>query len=170
MNPTPAITSTTTSAVKDESASALIHSLLAKFRSYKDHKWTLSEFDTRIKPHLLNDLMLLIAHLNRQINDWRKTHREEQVKHEKFRLDDSRRVHDYDSFITHFLGYFFEQGLLEQMLEETEPEKSTSENSRRGGSGSKAGEKTGAARTGTFFSLRRRFPFGFCTNFQLNCL
>lgn len=77
----------------------------------------MADFETHLKPRILKDLLSLLNSLNRQIKACRRYFDEEEKKQLKYRLDDSRRVHDYDPFIISFLSMFFEQGLLDSVLE-----------------------------------------------------
>ena len=99
------------------SISALYNSLLGQLRSFKERQFNYHEFEQHLKPHILKDLIGVMTFLNLEISRWQRTLREEQKNKQKAQLDDSRRVHDYDHFITTFLSMFFEQGLLDQVID-----------------------------------------------------
>lgn len=94
----------------------IMKTLLQRFKQYSERSLTYSEFERLIKPYVMKDLIMLINNLDLQIRRLKSVLNEEQKKKEKFRLDDTRRIHDYDNLITTFLAMFFEQGLLDQVL------------------------------------------------------
>ena len=83
----------------------------------------ISTFDPRTKqlfePHRFapKDLLTLLKTIEVDIHSCMDTLRDENDKRKKHRIDDSRRVHDYDEFITTFLAMLAERGHLGDLLE-----------------------------------------------------
>lgn len=63
------------------------------------------------------DLLALLRTIETDIFDCEATLKEENEKRRKHKIDDCRRVHDYDDFITTFLSMLAERGLLGDLLE-----------------------------------------------------
>ena len=81
------------------------------------------KFDPRTKqlfePHQFapKDLLTLLKTIESDIHACFNVLRDESEKRKKHRIDDCRRVHDYDEFITTFLAMLAEQGHLGDLLE-----------------------------------------------------
>ena len=82
-----------------------------------------STFDPRTKelfePHKFapKDLLTLLKTIESDIYACDDSLRDENEKRKKHRVDDCRRVHDYDDFITTFLAMLSERGYLGDLLE-----------------------------------------------------
>merc|ERR1711997_36939 len=83
----------------------------------------ISKFDPRTKqlfePHKFapKDLLILLKTIEADENEMKILLRDENEKRKKHRVDDSRRVHDYDQFIQTFLAMLAERGHLGDLLE-----------------------------------------------------
>lgn len=83
----------------------------------------ISKFDPRTKelfePHKFapKDLLTLLKTIEADIHSCNDVLRDETEKRKKHRVDDCRRVHDYDEFVTTFLAMLAEQGHLGDLLE-----------------------------------------------------
>ena len=81
------------------------------------------QFDPKIKqlfePHQFapKDLLVLLKTIESDIHSCNLVLKDESDKRKKHRIDDCRRVHDYDEFITTFLAMLAEQGHLGDLLE-----------------------------------------------------
>ncbi len=109
---------------------------------------SISKFDPRTKelfePHTFapKDLLLLLKTIEVDIAGCNEILRDESEKRKKHRIDDCRRVHDYDDFITTFIAMLAERGHLGDLLEHSlnlsssaVSKKKTSTNSSNGHSG-----------------------------------
>ena len=82
-----------------------------------------SQFDPRTKqlfePHKFapKDLLILLKTIEADENEMKILLRDENEKRKKHRVDDCRRVHDYDEFIQTFLAMLAERGHLGDLLE-----------------------------------------------------
>merc|ERR1712113_272956 len=82
-----------------------------------------STFDPRTKelfePHKFapKDLLTLLKTIESDIYACDDSLRDDNEKRKKHRVDDCRRVHDYDDFITTFLAMLSERGYLGDLLE-----------------------------------------------------
>lgn len=82
-----------------------------------------ASFDPKTKelfePHKFapKDLLTLLKTIESDIHTCDDSLRDENEKRKKHRLDDCRRVHDYDDFITTFLAMLSERGILGDLLE-----------------------------------------------------
>ena len=63
------------------------------------------------------DLLTLLRNIEREIAAAENVLKEENEKRKKHKIDDCRRVHDYDDFITAFLAMLAEQGMLADLVE-----------------------------------------------------
>ncbi len=63
------------------------------------------------------DLVALLKNLERDITSTENNLKEELEKRRKYRIDDSRRTHNYDQFITTFLAMLAEKGKLAPLVE-----------------------------------------------------
>ena len=83
----------------------------------------ITAFDPRTKelfePHRFapKDLLTLLKTIESDIHSCNDTLRDEMEKRKKHRIDDCRRVHDYDEFITTFIAMLAERGHLGDLLE-----------------------------------------------------
>merc|ERR550532_1669490 len=83
----------------------------------------ISKFDPRTKqlfePHKFapKDLLILLKTIEADENEMKILLRDENEKRKKHRVDDCRRVHDYDEFIQTFLAMLAERGQLGDLLE-----------------------------------------------------
>merc|ERR1711963_356845 len=81
------------------------------------------QFDPKIKqlfePHQFapKDLLVLLKTIESDIHSCNLVLRDESDKRKKHRIDDCRRVHDYDEFITTFIAMLAERGHLGDLLE-----------------------------------------------------
>ena len=77
--------------------------------------WTKELFE----PHRFapKDLLTLLKTIESDIQSCKDVLRDETEKRKKHRIDDCRRVHDYDEFITTFLAMLAERGHLGDLLE-----------------------------------------------------
>ena len=66
---------------------------------------------------LLKDLLILLKTIEADENEMKILLRDENEKRKKHRVDDCRRVHDYDEFIQTFLAMLAERGQLGDLLE-----------------------------------------------------
>ncbi|XP_014671089.1 PREDICTED: ubiquitin carboxyl-terminal hydrolase calypso-like [Priapulus caudatus] len=64
------------------------------------------------------DLLALLKNLESEIVTCESNLKEEQEKRKKYKIDDCRRTHDYDPFITTFLSMLAEQGILAKLVEQ----------------------------------------------------
>ncbi|XP_050414072.1 ubiquitin carboxyl-terminal hydrolase calypso isoform X2 [Patella vulgata] len=64
------------------------------------------------------DLVSLLKNVEKEINTCETNLKEENEKRKKYKIDDCRRTHNYDEFITLFLSMLAEQGLLHSLVEE----------------------------------------------------
>lgn len=72
--------------------------------------------ETLIKQLMMKDVIALLKALQEQIDTCQASLREEYEKRKRYRIDDSRRTHNYDEFITTFLLMLGEQGKLHDLL------------------------------------------------------
>merc|ERR1712226_726747 len=86
------------------------------------------------------DLLNLLRNIDVEIHSCEANIKEENEKRSKHRIDDCRRVHNYDEFITTFLSMLAEQGILADLIEkDMNPKSSKDENSvHENGTGSNA--------------------------------
>jgi len=63
------------------------------------------------------DLLAVLRNVERDIGACETVIRDEAEKRKRHRVDDCRRVHNYDEFVTAFLAMLTEQGLLADLLE-----------------------------------------------------
>ena len=101
------------------------------------------------------DLLSLLRNIELDMQTCETTLKDENEKRRKHRIDDCRRVHNYDEFITTFLMMLTEQGMLADLLEYgLNPKKpvvsksvtSSSGGASSGGGGEKAGKVGGSSR------------------------
>ncbi|ESO94413.1 hypothetical protein LOTGIDRAFT_175432 [Lottia gigantea] len=64
------------------------------------------------------DLVSLLKNVEREISVCENNLKEENEKRRKYKIDDCRRTHNYDEFITLFLSMLAEQGLLHSLVED----------------------------------------------------
>merc|ERR1712018_737443 len=96
---------------------------LEKNNDVKSEENVISGFDPWTKelfePHRFapKDLLTLLKTIESDIQSCNDTLRDEMEKRKKPRIDDCRRVHDYDEFITTFIAMLAERGHLGDLLE-----------------------------------------------------
>lgn len=72
--------------------------------------------ETLIKQLMMKDVVALLKALQEQIDTCQANLREEFEKRKRYKIDHSRRTHNYDEFITTFLLMLAEQGKLPDLL------------------------------------------------------
>lgn len=70
-------------------------------------------------PHLFSprDLINLLRTCDKDLHIRQRQYNDEIEKHKKYRVDDGRRVHNYDEFITTFLSMLAERNMLADLVE-----------------------------------------------------
>jgi len=76
-----------------------------------------STSNTPSKAFTAKDLVALLKNLEGDITLTENNLKEELEKRRKYRIDDSRRTHNYDQFITTFLAMLAERGKLAPLVE-----------------------------------------------------
>lgn len=85
---------------------------------------SVSDFDPKtselLEPHRFapKDLLTLLRNIEKDICNCESVLRDENEIRRKHKVDDCRRVHNYDEFITTFLTMLTEQGLLSDLIEQ----------------------------------------------------
>lgn len=67
------------------------------------------------------DLVQLLRNVESEMRKCEESLREEVEKMEKYRVDDIRRTHNYDEYITTYLLMLAEQGSLADLVEDKRP-------------------------------------------------
>lgn len=95
----------------------------SKSEDIKEETESVDSFDPKTselsEPHRFapKDLLSLLRNIERSIHHCEGSVRDENEKRRKHRVDDCRRVHNYDEFITTFLAMLTERGMLGDLLE-----------------------------------------------------